>query len=373
MQRGVTARAEQGLGALRVWGSAESGQVTLMDSTTREYGVYTGGVSAQVGASMVSLFGESSRDALVLRGAERVVMLGVDAQLQLTGSTRFAVMGSSSRTQRPDAGYAYADARLMQMLPNGATVTARVRVGGPDLHEAFLGQRLAYLEYSTPLQLPIGPSRQPGRVHGRVTDQQTGRGIGGALVRLGPQAAITDDDGHVSFAGLPAGSYRVALAQQSASGPTVFSGNPNVKVDSGARRPAMFDVAVEPAGRISGAIRRLVVARTGIGSEPDSLADGGPVEGVTVLLIGGRDTLYRVTDASGRYLFTDVPSGTWTIMVQGELSPQTQWEHERVSTELKAGGALVVDFRLVPRRRKVKIVGGDGFDESKQDRQEQQR
>jgi hypothetical protein len=45
-----------------------------------------------------------------------------------------------------------------------------------------------------------------------------------------------------------------------------------------------------------------------------------------------------------------------------------------VSTELQAGGALVVDFRLVPRRRKVKIVGGDGFDESKQqDRQEQQR
>jgi len=44
-----------------------------------------------------------------------------------------------------------------------------------------------------------------------------------------------------------------------------------------------------------------------------------------------------------------------------------------VSTELKSGGALVVDFRLVPRRRKVKIVGGDGFDESKQDRQQQKQ
>jgi hypothetical protein len=374
MQRGLTARAEQGLGALRFWGSAESGQVTLTDSSTRAYGIFSGGMSVQAGASTLSLFGESSRDALVLRGAERVAMVGVDAQLQLTRSTRFAVMGSSSRMERPDAGYAYADARLMQTLPNGAVITARVRVGGQDLQEALQGQRLAYLEYSTPLQLPIGPSRAPGRVHGRVMDQQTGRGIGGALVRLGPQAAITDDDGRVNFAGLPAGSYRVALAQQLASGTTVFSGNPNVRVDSGARRPATFDVAVEPAGQISGTIRRLVVARTGVGSEPDSLADGGPVEGATVLLIGARDTLYRVTDASGRYLFTDVPSGTWTILVQGELSPQAQWERDRVSTELQAGGALVVDFRLVPRRRKVKIVGGDGFDESKQqDRQEHQR
>jgi hypothetical protein len=93
---------------------------------------------------------------------------------------------------------------------------------------------------------------------------------------------------------------------------------------------------------------------------------------VTVLLVGGRDTLYRTTDASGQYLFTDVPSGSWTIMVQGDLSPQAQWEHDRVSTELKAGGAVVVDFRLVPRRRKVRIVGGDGFDESKQDKQDRQ-
>jgi hypothetical protein len=373
MQRGVTARAEQGLGPLRFWGSGESGQVTLLDSTTRAYATVNGGVSVQAGASTLSLFGESSRDALVLRGAERVAMLGVDAQLQLTRSTRFAVMGASSRTQRPDVGYAYADARLMQLLPNGATVTARVRIGGQDLHEALLGQRLAYLEYSTPLQLPIGPSREPGRVQGRVVDQQTGRGISGALVRLGPQAAITDDDGRVSFAGLPAGSYRVALAQQLTSEPTVFNGNPNVRVDSGARRPATFSVAVEPAGRIAGTIRRLVVARTGIGAEPDSLADGGPVEGVTVLLIGGRDTLYRTTDAQGQYLFTDVPSGAWTIVVRGDLAPQTQWEHDRVSTELQAGGTLVVDFRLVPRRRKVKIVGGDGFDESKQDKLERQR
>ena len=373
MQRGVTARAEQEVGVLRFWGTAESGQVTLTDSTTRNYGTFSGGVGVQAGRSMLSVFGESSRDALVLRGAERVTMIGADAQLQLTGTTRFAVMGSSSRMLQPDIGYAYADARLMQALPNGATITARVRVGGQDLQDALAGQRLAYLEYSTPLPLPIGPSRAPGRVHGRVMDQQTGRGISGALVRLGPQAAITDDDGRVNFAGLPAGSYRVALAQQIASGNTVFGGNPNVRVDSGARRPATFNVAVEPAGQISGTARRLVVARTGMGSEPDSLADGGPIEGATVLLIGGRDTLYRITDADGRYLFTDVPSGTWTIMVQGELAPQAQWDHERVSTELKSGGALVVDFRLVPRRRKVKIVGGDGFDESKQDRQQQKQ
>ena len=92
------------------------------------------------------------------------------------------------------------------------------------------------------------------------------------------------------------------------------------------------------------------------------------MEGVTVLLIGGRDTLYRTTDAAGQYLFTDVPSGAWTIMVQGDLPPQMQWERERVPSELKSGGALVVDFRLVPRRRKVRIVSGDGIDDMSEHR-----
>ena len=372
VERGVTARAEQDAGVLRFWGNGESGQVTLADSTRRPYGIFTAGVGVQAGPGMLSVFGESSRGAIVLRSAAQASMIGADAQLRLTRSTRFAVTGSTTRTHQPDAGYAYADARLMQELPNGASLTARVRVGGHDFRDAVMGQRLAYLEYSTPLQLPVGPSRAPGRVRGRVVDQQTGHGVGGALVRLGPQAAITDGEGRVSFAGLPAGAYRVALAQQLASGPTVFSGNPDVKVDSGARRPATFDVAVEPAGQISGTIRQLVVARTGIGSEPDSLADGGPVEGVTILLVGARDTVYRTTDASGVFTFTDVPSGSWTLVVVAETPPLAQWEQDRIPVVLSAGAHRTVTFRLVPKRRKVKIIGGDGFDESKDNKQERQ-
>ena len=87
-------------------------------------------------------------------------------------------------------------------------------------------------------------------------------------MRLGPQAAITDDDGRVAFAGLPAGSYRVALAHQLATGSTVFTGNPVVVVDESHRTPLAFDVAVEPAGSITGSVRQIVVARTGIGACP---------------------------------------------------------------------------------------------------------
>jgi hypothetical protein len=363
-QRGLTARADQSFRALRFWGTAEAGRTSaIIDSIAHGYGIFSAGTSAQLGRSMLALFGETSHGATVMRGGDRTRTLGFDAQLQITDATQFAVSGSDTRSYLPDGGYTYVDARLTQGVPNGGSVSLRVRLGGHDIHEAAIGQRLAYLEYSTPLQLPIGPSHAPGRVQGRVVDQQTGRGVSGALVRLGPQAAITDDDGRVAFAGLPAGAYRLTLAQPLTSGSSVFNGNPDVRVDSASHAPARFSVAIEPAGRISGAVRRSVLARTGIGSVPDSLADGGPVQGVSIALAGARDTLYRTTDVSGTYVFTDVPSGSWTLIVMGEIPEQTQWEQEMIPIVLRAGQQPVVDFRLIPKRRRVKIVSGDGIDE----------
>lgn len=369
-QRGLLARADQSVGLMRFWSSAELGRARDGSRVgPHPYHQLTLGMSAPVGVSTFSLYGEESRGELMMRGADQVLTIGGDAQVRVASHTTVALGGSATRSSNPaDFGfgansYTQVDARLTHELSSGASIGMRVRIGGSDFLDAAANQRLAYLEYSMPLQLPIGPSRKPGRVRGRVVDEQTGRGVAGALVRLGPQAAITDADGRVAFAGLPAGAYRVALAQQLASGSTLFTGNPNVLVDEERRAPARFSVAVEPAGSIGGSVRRVILARTGVGASADSLADGGPLEGVSVALAGARDTVYRTTDASGTFTFTDVPSGSWTLIVVSGTPDQTTWELERIPVVMSAGEHKSVTFRLVPKRRKVKIVGGDGFDE----------
>lgn len=379
-QRGVVARAQHITGDTRLWSSVELGRAHDDASIeSHPYHQVTAGASAPFGASIVTLWAEESKGAAMLRGSDHVITVGGDAQLRLAERTTLAVGGSATRNAVPagasfvPGGYTQVDARLTRELSSGASLSMRVRFGGRDFSDAALGQKLAYLEYSMPLQVPVGPAREPGRVRGRVVDEQTGEGVAGALVRLGPQAAITDGDGRVAFAGLPAGSYRVALAQQLSSGSTLFTGNPVVVVDDTRRSPSRFDVAVEPAGSVTGSVRQVILARTGIGASADSLADGGPLEGVSVALAGARDTVYRTTDASGTFIFTDVPSGSWTLIVMAETPAQTQWEQERIPVALSAGEHRAVTFRLVPKRRKVKIVAGDGFDESKQDRQEQPR
>ncbi|MDB4899645.1 MAG: isocitrate dehydrogenase, NADP-dependent, partial [Gemmatimonadetes bacterium] len=363
-QQGVVARADRTFGLAHLWGTGEVGRARdSLVAPTHGYEQLTLGVSAPFGPHVLSLYGETSQGAAATRGAARIRTIGADAQLQFGPTTSFTIGGSATKSDVPQGGYAQVDARLVQLLPTGASVSMRLRLGGRDLVDAAMGQKLAFLEYSTPLHLPIGPSRAPGRVQGRVVDQQTGRGVAGALVRLGPQAAITDDDGHVAFAGLPAGAYRISLGQQLSNGSSVFTGDPDVHVDSTNRNPAVFHVAVEPAGTVSGTVRRMLVARTGLGTAPDSLVDGGPLEGVSVALAGAKDTLYRNTDASGTFEFTDVPSGTWTVIVMAETPSQTAWELESIPVVMRAGQKATVKFRLMPKRRRVRIVSGDGIDE----------
>ena len=49
----------------------------------------------------------------------------------------------------------------------------------------FTDARAIYLEFRTPLRLPIGPSHAAGRAEGRIVDGATGQPVAGALVRVG--------------------------------------------------------------------------------------------------------------------------------------------------------------------------------------------
>ena len=361
-QRGLVARVDHGVGRAQVWGTAETGfRRNVLGESTNAFRQLSIGGSAPIGAHSLSLFAETSEGASITQTANRLLALGFDAQMLLATTTTLSV-GSTTRIVRSEARTTQMDARLAHALRNGSTVAMRVRVGGQGLPGSPSGQRLAYIEYSMPLALPIGPSRAPGRARGRVVDRQTGLGVANTLVRLGPQAAVTDADGSVAFAGLPAGAYRLTIAQALASGPTIFSGDPNVTVDSGRREPAVFRVAVEPAGTISGRVRRMVVARTGIGA-PDSLFDAGPLEGVSIALVGARDTTYRSTDAAGIFHFSDVPAGAWTLIMMTDAGSQMQWEVERISVVKRVGDTPTVVFRLIPKRKPIRLVSGDGIEE----------
>ena len=355
-QHGMLVRSENNVGPVRVWGTAGVGTALTALSGRHPYHEMSLGGTAQLGRAALTLYGETSKGMSITRGTDNVATLGGDGRLAIGPSTSVFFNGFQTTLLGGGDHYAQLEGGISQALRAGSTLSLRMRLATNAVDER--SRELAFLEYSTPLQLPIGRSRSVGRVRGRVLDQETGRGVAGTLVRLGPQAAITDDEGRVAFAGLPAGEYRLSIAQGSAPATTIIAGASTVTVDSVRKSPTTFAVAIERAALLQGSVRLMAVARTGIESAPDSLADAGPLESVSLALIGTRDTLYANTDARGAYHFPEVASGSFTLKVLTAPRAGTRWEPSEIEVSVTPATTRDVAIRLLPRRRAVQLIPG---------------
>jgi hypothetical protein len=188
-------------------------------------------------------------------------------------------------------------------------------------------------------------------------DAVSGRGVPGALVRLGPQVAITDRNGEVSFGGVPGGQHRLSMSQETSFANAVFVGDPTLVVDSTRVRPTTFSVAIARSARLDVDVRRFTAVRTAVNQEADSLREAGAVSNALLILAGERDTLYRSTGENGKVTFTDVPPGQWTLTVRGDTPAFTRFEPDRLELALAPGESRSLAFRLVPRRREVQLIG----------------
>jgi hypothetical protein len=247
---------------------------------------------------------------------------------------------------------------ISRVIRNGNRVSLRARlIGGSSLSNSQ--QSVAFLEYGIPLRLPVSRLRTPGRVYGRVVDAVSGRGVPGALVRLGPQVAITDADGDVAFGGVPGGEHRLSMSQETSFAHAVFVGDPTVRVDSMRPRPTTFTLAIARGARLDIDARRFAIARTAVAGAQDSVVDAGPLSNATLVLAGERDTLYRTTRSDGKTSFTDVPPGRWVVSIRGDAPAFHRFDPDRAELTLAPGESRSLTFRLVPRKREIQIIGTD--------------
>jgi hypothetical protein len=308
----------------------------------------------RVGAFTV--WGERYSGGSVTKGLLGTTTLGGDAAIRVS-TFDVAVQGYASRTSWSQAEWhTQLDASIGHSLPNGSTVTLRARLLGGGILPPDQ-QSVAYLEYGMPLRLPVSRLRTPGRVVGRVVDAVSQQGVPGALVRLGPQIAITDEKGNVAFAGVPGGEHRVSMSQETSFAHAVLMGDPVLIVDSTRAEPTSFQLAIARGARVDVRVRRYATTRTAVGESVDSLTDAGAVPNAVLVLTGARDTLIATADEAGRATFSDVPPGTWTLSVRSDPPAYHRFDPDRADVTLVPGETRALDVRLVPRRREIRIIG----------------
>jgi hypothetical protein len=171
---------------------------------------------------------------------------------------------------------------------------------------------------------------------GTVRVEGTGTPVAGASVTVagagsGPVPAVTSADGTYLLEALPAGPVEVHVDADGYLG----------SVAAGA---GTLDIDLRPAGAISGLVRQ---------------STGEPLAGVSVVLSGGMVTAAGVTDGSGRYAFSDLPDGTYSLLV-GSGDGATVFATRRQVTLDLADNAAVEDVVLTYGAVAGQVVDGGG-------------
>jgi hypothetical protein len=143
------------------------------------------------------------------------------------------------------------------------------------------------------------PSRG-GEVRGRATDQM-GSPVSGALVRLGPYSAITDQAGDYRFARVPDGEFELALDKNKLPVAYAWDETPRALSVTG-RSQVKVDLQVIPLNAIRG---HVYVDLNGNGHFDEG--EGVPNAVVAV------DGAVTATSATGAYGFYNQAPGRYTI------------------------------------------------------------
>jgi hypothetical protein len=255
--------------------------------------------------------------------------------------------------------FALVDAEVSHRLANGLTLVLRDRMTSAGWRTASPRSNLIFVELRAPLRVPIGLARPTGLASGRILDEETGRGVRGALVRLGSEAAVSDASGRVTFASLAPGRYTASV--DGAQGPRVtgalLTGDVAVDVPAKSRSPATFSLSLARGGQLRVAVRQLDFTTTLASVTSDSLADAGGFANAMIALFGARDTMYQTTNQDGVADFRDVPAGRWSVKLLASALPEAHMvDNDERGVTIRAGERATIGFQIVPKRRAVEFV-----------------
>lgn len=362
-QDGIRISTAQTIGILSATVGAEHGAVT--DNVTREKNGYTQG-SLTLSTS-AGKFGSLGVSAVVNRGKtltglrNGIADVGVNSTLRLPYGFEIGVAGSARRAvlgvlDSSGAWFSILDARLDKRIGTGSVLGVHVRsMESPYTTGTTTGQtRGVYLEYRRDLRVPVKPAHQRGRATGRITDED-GAPLVGALVRLGQEAAISDGDGRVRFAGLEPSAYRVSVEPKGAAAGAMITGDLTVDLRDNADVVREFKVVATRGASVRASVRSYN-RRASVGAGSGELADAGGVQGMLMQLAGARDTIYQMSDAAGRVNFGSVAPGAYVLSVRGDAPEQMKFERSQIQIELRAGEGSDTEIRLVPRERSIRMI-----------------
>jgi len=282
----------------------------------------------------------------------------LNAAITIAARTRILASLYGTRVGPPfEQSYSLFDVSAEYEFPFRHTLTLRGRQSlfSPSAE----GKQVAYLvEYSIPLSIPLTRLSGSGVLRGRVEDALTRDGVRNVVLYAGSATAVTDEDGDFLFPSLKPDVYAITPDLASAG------------VDRVTTRPAPFRVTVlggEESRLDIGVVRSVSIAgeitiydfneSAAQDAARGEIIENGKGSGIIVEISGPDETLRRFTDNRGRFQFSDLRPGEWTVHIPEEGIPEYHYpERDSVRVIVLPGERKEALFKLLPIKRKIRIL-----------------
>jgi hypothetical protein len=242
---------------------------------------------------------------------------------------------------------------MMERAVRKVTLGVRARVSTSTQTPATHG---LFFEVKRSFGLPTARMNDIGRARIEILDGETGKGVAGALVRVGGQAGITDASGVAAFRDLAPGEHRVIVDGAAVAGRLVASGG-TISISATSRKPTPVSMSLTRGARVLARVRSFERASV-IVANGDTLTEVGAVGQVAVALVTPTDTLWQTSDERGRVDFGAVAPGRYTVAIPRHETPEhTSFAQTAFEIEVGAGETRQTDFKLVPQIRAIEFVG----------------
>jgi hypothetical protein len=284
---------------------------------------------------------------------------GIGLTLEPRPGSRFSANGYAAEHVHPVGTFREAglDANVEQELLNGHRLSVRLRVHRSPV-VATADDNVLRAEYVMPFGLPVSPSRNRGRVSGRVYDVGTNAGVRGAFVQLGGQVAVTDGKGRFAFNASSDSAQMLTVTGSPATAGTVPVRDLPLRVEPVMGRTLTFDIALAKAGSVEGKVRLFVTPPGFRNGEPlPPVEDSSGLVGAQLELVRDGETRRAVSTAGGRFYFPDLRPGSWRLWIPPAQIPEFHnVEGDSVVVVVRPGERARAEIVVVPRKRKITIV-----------------
>lgn len=298
---------------------------------------------------------EVAKDTMIQRNQERL-SANVFASIFLWNSTQiqFNLYGSRFLASQIQT-YSMFDASIEHVFPFNHKISLRGRLTNFTPSPTSSDFACA-LEYSMPLGVPLKRISGVGQLRGTLKDEK-GRGIANVMVNVGEETALSDRHGSFFFASLKPGTTYITIDKASIGFDRITVQPMPMEVLIRGGEESKISLNVTRSVSIAGTVTLLSTKERNLLDTTTTLTEIGGQSGVFLEITKGTEIHRRVTDNRGRFLFSELRPGVWTLKTSGgDIPAYHNIEPEIMQIELLPGEKKNVHIELRPRKRTIKML-----------------